>query len=493
MPPRTLIHFATPLLVAAMATGAGWDNPIETAVHRELDRAVTPQPGNGHLPRLSALRALHDDRLIPLLISLIDDDDPAIQVHAMLGLAELRDDGRLDPERMLTADPVAFDSILAIGLEADRLNVDDMQTLLSHASPSAQARLWLLGALIESGAMVEPATVAAIQTESDPHAAARQAAQLAYLGSPDSLRTMTESLAQDPEQIDLLDAAMEAMAQIRKLPSDDGMDLARACLRDSSPDGVRRYALLTLLEQRTSDSEQLFCKELASTSRRRHLVDLSLLLLMTGTPTPDACRVQLEQDALLATLSRAAIALADKPLMAGTALQGLVDSGHRRTIAWVLEHSHEWEQDIAVPLLEGILDATVATGLNSTSAAHGVASAALLLERAPNVFRQRLNKAEDDGAEQRLLLVALLQQPAPALADAVTSIRRIGIGQADVLALLVHARDREAIAPEDVASLKLIAASSSSSEAIRTQAAWLAVRHSGLIDDVVASLVKPPR
>jgi len=482
-----------PVLMAAAVHGAGWDNPRENAVHRELDRAVTPQPRNEHLLRLSALRALHDDRLVPLLVSLTDDDDPVIQVHALLGLAELSDDGRLDPARLISADPVAFESALAVGLQTDRLAVDDIRILLSDAATSPVARLWLLGALMEAEATVDPDEVAAVATDSDPHIAAMQAAQLAFLGRVEPLQAMTESLRQQPGDVELLDAAMEAMIQIRRLPSDAGMELARACLQPSSPDGVRRFALLTLLEQQTSDAESLFCRELAATSRRRHLVDLSLLLLMTETPTPQVCRVQLEQDTLLATLSHAATALAADATTAGPELQGLIESGHRRTIAWVLEQCGEWEDDVAIPLLEAVLDLSIETGIDSAIASHGVTSASLLLERAPDVFRKRLVEAKDDGDEQQLLLVALLQRPAPALADAVTSLRRIGIGQADVLALLVHARDQETIAPEDVASLKLIAASSTSSEAIRTQAAWLAVRHSGLVDDVVASLVKPVR
>jgi hypothetical protein len=102
-----------------------------------------------------------------------------------------------------------------------------------------------------------------------------------------------------------------------------------------------------------------------------------------------------------------------------------------------------------------------------------------------------LSEAEDDGPEQQLLLLALLQQPAPDLLHVVASIRRIGIGPADVLTLLVLARDSDAIEATDVANLKLVAASTTSSHAIRTQAAWLAVRHTGVVDDMVAALLRP--
>jgi hypothetical protein len=481
------------LVLTAGAQASGWDDRREDAVHRELDRAVTPQPGNEHLLRLSALRALHDERLVPLLVSLTEDDDPAIQVHALLGLAELAPDGHLEPATLLQADPIALESALAVGLETDRLGTEDMQRLLEDSSIRADSRLWLLGALLEAGAEVAPATVTAVDTSDNPLAAARQSAQLAHLGHAESLRADTERLLQGTPSNEQLDAALEAMDQTRRLPSEAGFDLARACLRSSSPDGVRRYALLTLLEQRASGAVDLFCEEVAATTRRRHLVDLSLLLLMTNTATPEACRARLENDELLAALSRAAIALAADPTTALPSLQGLIESGHRRTIAWVLAQSEQWEDRIAVPLLERILDRSVQAGLRAPTASHGVRSASLLLERAPDAFRTRLIQAEDDGIEQQVLLLALLQRPAPSLAEAVASIRRIGVGPADVLALLVHARDQEVIAAADVANLKLVAASSTASEAVRTQAAWLAVRHSGIVDDVVASLVKLAR
>jgi|TARA_B110000495_G_scaffold61364_1_gene52192 hypothetical protein len=146
---------------------------------------------------------------------------------------------------------------------------------------------------------------------------------------------------------------------------------------------------------------------------------------------------------------------------------------------------------MAVPLLERILDQTIAAGLQSTLSAHGVDAASALLKRAPEQFRNRLANAIDDGPEQQLLLLAILQQPAPELLDVVTSIRRIGVGQADILTLLVIARDSDSIKATDVANLKLVAASTGASHAIRTQAAWLAVRHTGVVDDMVAALLKP--
>ncbi|MBT5657822.1 MAG: hypothetical protein HOI89_08590, partial [Phycisphaerae bacterium] len=120
--PTHMLTAALLTLASTNAALASWGDPWEAAAHRELDRAITPQSNNEHLMRLSALRALRDQRIEPLLVSLTSDDDPSIQIHALLGLAELSEDGRLDPARVVAASPAARQATIALGLDSDRLH-----------------------------------------------------------------------------------------------------------------------------------------------------------------------------------------------------------------------------------------------------------------------------------------------------------------------------------------------------------------------------------
>ena len=72
---------AIPMVWCVTPASNAWaaQDVVTAAVHRELDRAVSPQPGNEHLLRLSALRALRDQALKPLLISLAETGPPSIQ------------------------------------------------------------------------------------------------------------------------------------------------------------------------------------------------------------------------------------------------------------------------------------------------------------------------------------------------------------------------------------------------------------------------------
>jgi hypothetical protein len=478
-------------LASAMPSGATWGDPWEAAAHRELDRAISPQPNNEHLMRLSALRALQDRRLEPLLNSLSTDDDASIQIHALLGLAELSADGRLDPARIVAADPIARDATITLGLAASRLAAADIRHILDHADLAANTRLRLLTALIEQGETVDLDTVTAIETADDAVVQARQNALMSALGSETALRSLSERAVHQSHDPLVQDACFEAIDQLRQVPSVEGLAFARTCIKADLPVGVRRYAMLLLLEQKAEGAAQLFSEAYERATRRRHQLDLALLLLMTRTPAPPPAMAAFGDDELLGPIGRASMHLDANPAKALPHLEALIATGHRRTTSWILDSAADWPDEMAVPLLEQILQQAVSAGLQSTASASGVGAASALLERAPDRFRDLLSHAEDDGPEQQLLLVALLQQPAPELLDVVTSIRRIGVGSADVLTLLVLARDSHSIKATDVANLKLIAASTSSSHAIRTQAAWLAVRHTGVVDDMVAALLKP--
>ncbi|MCH2140758.1 MAG: hypothetical protein MK100_06950 [Phycisphaerales bacterium] len=487
----------TAVLVAAVisgsAAGTSWTNPRETAVHQELDRAISPQPGGAHLLRLSALRALRDIRLRPLLVSLTEGNDPAIQVHALLGLAELSENGFFDLPRLQAADPIAVEAAIMVGLENNRLDTLGVRDVLELPNLTAATQLRLLAELISVGATVSREEIEAIPIEGGSTLQARQASLLSALGHPSEIESLTQKILQDPEKANHLEAAIAALEQFQAIGMQADERFLLACAQADMPPGVRRFALLTMLEQNVPGIDELFCSEAERTTRRRERVDLALLLLMSNSPVPARCRPLFESDELLTVLATAADAQASNHSSLTSALVAGVESRHRRTISWLLDSMGDRPDTLAIPLIELILDKAVAADLKFGTGEQGVLAASQLLDRSPDRFRIRLATAADDSTEQQLLLLALVQQPAPELYETVSEIHRIGLGNADVLALLVLARDGETLDPVDVERLKLVAASSTDSEAVRTQAAWLAVRHTGIVDDVMAALVKTPR
>jgi len=478
---------------ASPAAAASWDDARDTAVHQELDRAVSPQPGGGHLTRLSALRALRDSRLRPLLVSLTEGGDTAVQVHALLGLAELAADGTFEASRLKTADPAAIEAAILVRMEARPIEASEIRHILNLPHLTTATQLRLLAALLAAGESVSVAEIDAIEVPAESPIAAQRAVLLAAAGNPEALTALATRIRASATDPGTLDAGSAALEYIRIVGDPSGAPLLTACTHEDMPVGIRRFALLTMLEQDAPGNIERFCAEAGRADRRREQVDLALLLLMTRHPVPPSCRPMFESDALLGVLADAADAQAmNSKTLAGSLVAG-VKSSHRRTIHWLLDSMDERPDDLAATLIDQILDQAIAAELKHGTGAHGVEAAAQLLRRFPERFRHRLAAAEDDGTEQQLLLLALVQQPAPEMFDTVAELRRIGLGHADVLALLVLARDGETLSSVDVERLKLVAASSTASEAMRTQAAWLAVRHSGIVDDVMAALVKTVR
>ena len=238
------------------------------------------------MPVSIKLRALRDQRIEPLLVSLTSDDDPSIQIHALLGLAELSEDGRLDPARVVAASPAARQATIALGLDSDRLHVEDITYLLEQGELTAETRLQLLTSLLEKGEHVDVSIVAATDTSHNPIVHARQAALLSSLGEPSDLLALSARGVEQPDDLAIQDSCFEAIIQLRRLPSEAGVAFAHACIDANLPAGLRRFAMLMLLEQDAPDVAELFADEFTRATRRRHQLDLALLLLMTQTPAP---------------------------------------------------------------------------------------------------------------------------------------------------------------------------------------------------------------
>ena len=104
-----------------------------------------------------------------------------------------------------------------------------------------------------------------------------------------------------------------------------------------------------------------------------------------------------------------------------------------------------------------------------------------------------LRNAEDDSSQQELLLFAMLQTTQEeavlgAIQEA-SKLRRIGVGNPDVMTLLLIARGSAPLKDTDLKYLGIIAAGGGHvSPALETQAAWLYLKRIGLADKAIAAV-----
>ena len=116
-------EFRVPGLLGLLVTVASmaWSTPLHadqsaytSSAIRHLKKTVSPQRDDSHLTRLAALQRLSDESLEQLFLQLVEHDEWQIQVYAVLGLANLSDDGQVMPWLITQLDPLARNEILAI-------------------------------------------------------------------------------------------------------------------------------------------------------------------------------------------------------------------------------------------------------------------------------------------------------------------------------------------------------------------------------------------
>ena len=166
---------------------------------------------------------------------------------------------------------------------------------------------------IEADEPITPEQIAAVEVEPTTTAAATRAALLARLGRDEPIEALALKLRTQPIDPATQNACFAALEQSRRLPSAGVTRLAWACLKSDTGLGLRRYAMLMLLETRAEGILDAFASELNRSTRRRHQVDLALLLMMTGTTPPDAAMKILRGDELLSRMVDASIALGGDP------------------------------------------------------------------------------------------------------------------------------------------------------------------------------------
>ena len=92
-------YLALPIICAfSMTAIVASANPDHSdAALRQLQDATTYQRSGQHLLNLAALRNLRDADLRPLFLQFAQHPEWTVQVHAVLGLAELSEEGVVDP------------------------------------------------------------------------------------------------------------------------------------------------------------------------------------------------------------------------------------------------------------------------------------------------------------------------------------------------------------------------------------------------------------
>ena len=124
-------YLALPIICAfSMTAIVASANPDHSdAALRQLQDATTYQRSGQHLLNLAALRNLRDADLRPLFLQFAQHPEWTVQVHAVLGLAELSDEGVVDPWLVQQVAPSAREHLIAQALDDGLLKKEQMEEI----------------------------------------------------------------------------------------------------------------------------------------------------------------------------------------------------------------------------------------------------------------------------------------------------------------------------------------------------------------------------
>jgi hypothetical protein len=473
---------ALPLLAALL--GQATDDHFEAAL-RQVQRLAHVQRDGSHLPRLAALRQLRDPAARPLLRHLAAHSDSYIQIHAMLGLAELADSGRFDPQLIGEIDERDQETLIAQLIDLELIGPEQIRALLSWEQLQAMPRVMLMGELMLAGEDIDDTSLERLARGGGlTNATALASLLLAQRGDGSAFSSFIDRLDGRPRRArdQQLLWIFEAIRQYRITAVAPWVE--RTLDRDDLDQRIARWGVLTALSLDATMEVRLWRRQLGADPSPADQIRYGMLLLATGASVPAETYDLLSSDNELVkqmastgrTISRGADPTGE--------LIALIDLGHRQSFSWAIDYTASLPDAQAARVYAHLIEQLETEDRDrAESVVHAIGAAARLYEIDPDAVLRRLERAEDDSLTQEALMLGILnagptETPAADPLPVVRRIDRVGVGRADSIALLLIARFAESLDDDQLHQLGMIAAGGGRvSEALQLEAAWLYLRH----------------
>ena len=496
---QSLTIFLT-LGVTASLLGAGLNDDYTKAALRKLSTATQQQRNGEHLANLSALRNLRDPALKPFFYKLAQHNNWPIQVHAVLGLSELADNGLVDPWLIQQVAPLAREQLIIQSLRDDLLSVEDMQSLLDWSLLEPSSSVLLTAELHSKGIAPSVERLEQLVNNSDLGIATVAALLSENAGT---IRDVSNRLrrATAREKRTALSHTLQ-LIQLYDLPSSSKW--LSTVLKTPShrlTDSLLIQALYTLLKLDNEIGMKHWLNSVHSEPTKLEQVRFILLLMEAEIQLDEAIAKKLKidsEDGLPWSLYLAGlespIAPADNDAYVELLL-ALANRGHTKSTEWTFRRAENLPKELAQSFYTS-LSMLPNEGSTNDARSRDIAVMAFrkLIQLNPDHAWNLLRRVEDDSHQQELMLLAMLQHKGDELLEKeATAIRRIGVGRPDAMALLLAARGTEQLSQSDQRLLGLIAASGASiGSPLETQAAWLYLRRMGMTDQALAAATTSP-
>ncbi len=472
--------------------------PVQADVAQEaaealLARAIHPQRDGSHLSKLFALRQLGDPSQRPLYEGLLEHPEWQVQVHAVLGLAEIAPDRRVDPELVLGTALPAHDAIVASAIDLDLIGSEEMESLLASDELSPAARMMIYAERTLHGSPPDVERLVRFTDHERLQVAALAAVLLKQRGRDDALAAL-EARLNEETAVRRDQMRLWLLESIRQYRLDRLLDWTQGIGWD---DQQRRElidaAVWTSLHLDTAASLDLWQHRIGRIDSRARQVKYILMLLASGEDIPANLADELPGNGELLTLLVAMVRAVATGTDRTAPMLRLIEIGHVRTNEWVLTAA----RDLPAPEAERVLVHLVASmerpgGMRPDRISLAIEGASRLFQLSPDRIDWMIDDAQDSEDLLYVLLLSLLDTQDPRAGEIARRIARPGFTRTDSLTLLLVAKHAEELNEAQRRQLgRIVAGGGRVSEMVRVQSAWLYLKHHDRIEATLARIRTP--
>ena len=483
-------------LIITLSSISGFSDKTDAAL-RQLTNS-TSRSNNNQLLNLAALRNLRDPDLRPLFFKFTQHPDWPVQVHAVLGLAELSDEKLIDPWIAQQIAPTAREHLVAQSLDDGLMRQEQMEALLKWPLLEDAPKLMLLAELKRLGKELDKDMLKDLATTTKLNVAMFAGLLLDnQLVINDVTRRLRRASSEERNQALQLTLQMIRQYNLKSAAKWLNSIIERNAI--ALNENERYWTLYTLLTIDSNLGLTIWKSQFPQKPNLQEQVRY-LLVLLESNIVPNAEIMERLgvsfNDSLLGLMARAGAINKPKNEITMTdvhALVKLIERSHRDSSEWAFKVAKKLD-----PLQAKLFYVKLSTfdsGASDRRKTTASQAFGKLIHLDSSTAWSVLHETKDDSAQQEQFLYAMLQTTDNELAkqavDEASKIKRIGLGRTDIMTLLLMARGSEQLPAIDQKYLGIIAAGGSGnrgvSEPLKTQAAWLYLKRMGLADKALAA------
>ncbi len=490
------LAFAVPLAPSLAATPAA--SPAMTAAQSLFTDSITLRRSGEHNALLRAMRHLRDPALKPYFEALAEAEHPVLQVHGILGLAELSSPASVDLVRVaaLESDPARAE-LIGAALDGDLLTDADARKLLTWKDLDPGVKLLIAAKQIARGNFDQPDILRDPAIQSSLPRRSLAALLLLQAGDNAGLEGLKElDRSTDPTR----DAVRHMLLQTA-LQHDLRTITPWAYAIATDPDTESNLSTLALRVAIRFGDKRAVDNWLAQLAAAQDYVDrirLALLGLQLS-PWMDAeafATLKTDADPFLQQVGRTASAIAAGDKDTVIHIVKLLETHHPAAARWALSYA----QDVApaedrYQILLGLIliDEQGPAKGRDVRLANAAEAARILINTDPatgrNLLRPIIASTTTDRQLCQAILLGIVRSKPLDAGGVVTGLPDFTDPTTNQLALLLRLRAREPLTPAQRKDAAIIVRGGGGLQApLRIQAAWLLLQQDKQTDALLAAV-----